>query len=76
VGGGSPGNEPLRVFEGGRIDRRIPTGAQGVFACMLGGGRRQTRFVCTNTDSGPETAQRKEGRIETTRVAVTGAGLP
>ena len=43
---------------------------------MLGGGRRRTLFVCTNTDSGPETAQRKEGRIETTRVAVTGAGLP
>ena len=70
------GNEPLRIVEGGRIDRRISTGAQGTFACMLGGGRRRTLFVCTNTDSGPETAQRKEGRIETIRVAVTGAGLP
>ena len=70
------GNAVLRVFEGGRVGRRISTGSRGAFACMLGGDDRRTLFVCTNIGSGPETAQRKEGRIETIRVEVPGAGLP
>ena len=36
----------------------------------------QIRFVLTNTGSGPAMAQKKEGRIETARVDVPGAGLP
>jgi hypothetical protein len=43
---------------------------------MLGGPDRHTLFVLTNTRSGPAMAQKTDGRIETYRVDVPGAGLP
>jgi sugar lactone lactonase YvrE len=66
----------LRVREGGRVEERVPTGDRHAFACMLGGADRRTLFVCTCTGSGPAMAEKREGRIETVRVAVPGAGLP
>jgi sugar lactone lactonase YvrE len=65
----------LRVHDGGRRSREIPAG-RGAYACMLGGPDRRTLFICTNTGSGPQAATRTDGRIETTRVDVPGAGLP
>jgi sugar lactone lactonase YvrE len=67
----------LRVRAGGRIEQRIPTGDdRHAFACMLGGPDRRTLFVCTCTGSGPAMADKRDGRIETVRVDVPGAGLP
>jgi sugar lactone lactonase YvrE len=70
------GNRVLRVFEGGRIAREVSTGERGAYACMLGGGDRQTLYVCTSTGSGPAMAEKRDGRIEYVRVDVPGAGLP
>lgn len=70
------GNRVLRVFEGGRIADTILTGSLAAFACMLGGDDRRTLFVCTNSGSGPDMVHKRDGRIETVRVAVPGAGLP
>jgi sugar lactone lactonase YvrE len=70
------GPEVLRVFEGGRIAERVSTGDRFAFACMLGGADRRTLFVLTNTGSGPAAAAKTDGRVETVRVAVPGAGLP
>lgn len=69
-------NVVFRVHEGGRRSRAIPTGDRGAYACMLGGDDRRTLFVCTNTISGPKAAERTDGRIETIRVEVPGAGWP
>ena len=66
----------LRVFDGGRVDRTISTGERSTFACMLGGDDRRTLFVLTNTGSGPQMAEKRDGRIEAVRVDVPGAGLP
>ena len=70
------GNRAIRVFDGGRIERTISTGAQGCYACMLGGEDRRTLFLCTSSGSGPAMAQKRDGRIEFIRVDVPGAGLP
>jgi len=70
------GNRVIRVFEGGRIDQAISTGEQNAFACMLGGERRTTLFVCTSTGSGSGMAEKNDGRIEYVEVNVPGAGLP
>ena len=70
------GNRVVRVFEGGRIDRTIPTDGRGAFACMLGGDDRRTLYVCTNSGSGPAMATKADGRIEAIEVEVPGAGLP
>ncbi len=70
------GHHVLRVFDGGRIERRIATGERIAFACMLGGEDRRTLFLCTSTGSGPAMAQKTDGAIETIRVDVPGAGLP
>ncbi len=70
------GNRVVRVFEGGRIERTVLTGAQGAFACMLGGEDRRTLFICTCSGSGPTVADKRGGRIEFARVEVPGAGLP
>ncbi len=70
------GNRVIRVFEGGRIERAVSTGAQGAFACMLGGDGRRTLFICTSSGSGPAMASKRDGRIEFARVDVPGAGLP
>jgi sugar lactone lactonase YvrE len=70
------GKRVIRVFEGGQIVQTISTGAQGAYACMLGGNDRHTLFVCTSSDSGPQQADKRDGRIEVVRVDVPGAGLP
>lgn len=69
-------NEVVRVREGGELLDRISTGERGAYACMLGGEDRRTLFVCTNTTSGPEAAEARQGRIEHVRVEVAGAGWP
>lgn len=70
------GRAVIRVIEGGRIDRTISTGEQHSFACMLGGDDRRTLFICTSSGSGPDVATKRDGRIETIRVEVPGAGWP
>jgi sugar lactone lactonase YvrE len=70
------GNRVIRVHEGGAISQTISTGAQGAFACMLGGDDRRTLFICTSSGSGPQQAAKRDGRIEVVRVDVPGAGLP
>ena len=70
------GDAVLRVFEGGRIAQKVPTGERRSFACMLGGDDRRTLFVVTNVGSGPAIAEKRAGRIETVQVDVPGAGLP
>ena len=66
----------LRVFEGGRVDREIPLGPRGAYACALGGPGRRTLFILTNTSSGPAMASKRDGRIEAIEVDVPGAGWP
>jgi sugar lactone lactonase YvrE len=70
------GRRVLRVLPGGRIAQAVDTGERRSFACMLGGPDRRTLFVITNTGSGPAMAEKSDGRIETIRVDVPGAGLP
>lgn len=70
------GKRVIRVFEGGRIAQTISTGTQGCYACMLGGADRRTLFLCTSSGSGPQMAEKRDGRIEFTRVEVAGTGLP
>jgi len=70
------GNRVIRVFESGRIERTISTGAQGAYACMLGGEDRRILFICTSSGTGPAMATKRDGRIEFVRVDVPGAGLP
>jgi len=70
------GHDVARVLDGGRIAQRIGVGERSVFACMLGGADRRTLFLCTSTGSGPAMAEKTDGRIETVRVDVPGAGLP
>ncbi len=66
-----------RVFEGGRIEHRIDLAeGRGAFACMLGGADGRTLFICSCTGSGPAAATKMDGRIETIRVDVPGAGWP
>ncbi len=69
-------NETIRVLEGGVVTDRISTGEMGSFACMLGGSKRRTLFICTCLQSGPDTAALRSGRIETVEVTVPGAGWP
>jgi len=66
----------LRVLDGGRIADTISTGTHNTYACMLGGGDRRTMFICTCLGFGPGQASKRDGRIETVRVDVPGAGLP
>jgi sugar lactone lactonase YvrE len=70
------GHDVLRVFDGGRVERRIGVGERSVFACMLGGPDRRTLFLCTSTGSGPAMAHKTDGRIEFVPVDVPGAGRP
>lgn len=70
------GGRVVRVFEGGRVARTVATAPRGSYACMLGGADRRTLFVLTNSGSGPAAAERRDGRVETIRVDVPGAGLP
>ncbi len=70
------GKRVIRVLDGGRIAETISTGSQGCYACMLGGADRRTLFLCTSSGSGPQMAEKRDGRIEFTRVEVPGVGLP
>ena len=70
------GNAALRVLEGGEITHRVET-EQGCYACMLGGEDGRTLFLVTAPDSHPDRAGGSaQGRIDTVRVEVPGAGLP
>jgi sugar lactone lactonase YvrE len=66
----------VRVLEGGKVTHDLDLGDRAAYACMLGGRDRRTLYVITNTGSGPDMAKRRDGRIETMRVDVPGAGLP
>ncbi|MFT4066971.1 SMP-30/gluconolactonase/LRE family protein [Paraburkholderia sp.] len=71
------GKRVLRVFEGGRIEREITfEPGRGAYTCALGGPRRRTLYIVTNTSSGPQMAQLRECCIETVEVDVPGAGWP
>jgi sugar lactone lactonase YvrE len=70
------GHEVFRVFDGGRVARRIGVGERSVFACMLGGPDRRILFLCTCTGSGPAMAEKTDGRIELVPVDVPGARRP
>lgn len=65
----------FRVLEGGEITDRIELDLN-CFACMLGGEDRRTLYLITAPTSGDRAAATRNGRIETTRVAVPGVGLP
>lgn len=71
------GCEVVRVADGGRVLQRISTGAEGAFACVLGGDDGRTLFVCTYSEatsmnpSGPPV-----GRIVAARVDVPSGGSP
>jgi sugar lactone lactonase YvrE len=70
------GRRVLRVLEGGKITANLDLAPRGAYACMLGGADRRTLFVVTNSASGPATAGKRDGRIETMRVDVPGVGWP
>lgn len=71
------GHDVIRVRDGGAVAETIGVGSdRTVFACMLGGDDRRALFLCTSTGSGPAMAEKTDGKIETMRVAVPGAGLP
>jgi len=70
------GNRTVRVKDGGEITDTVPTGSRGCYACMLGGQDRRTLFILTNSGSGPAAAEKSDGKVETLRVSVPGAGLP
>lgn len=66
----------VRVAEGGAELDRVET-EQGCYACMLGGPDRTTLFLLTAATSEPvAAAETCSARVETTTVAVGGAGLP
>ncbi len=70
------GRAALRVLESGEITHRVET-EQHCFAVMLGGDDRRTLFLVTAPGSHPDEVQGQgQGRIETVRVEVPGAGLP
>ncbi|GMQ85905.1 MAG: SMP-30/gluconolactonase/LRE family protein [Acidimicrobiia bacterium] len=70
-------SEFVRVLEGGEVTDRVPVPGKWAVACMLGGRQRTTLYLCTVATSMAEMLEGKsEGFIETTEVAVPGAGLP
>ncbi len=70
------GNYVVRVQEGGEVTQRINT-SNRAFACMLGAPDRLTMFVMTAGTTNPAEARiTRNGRIETFRVKMPGAGLP
>src|SRR5262249_59234059 len=69
-------NEVLRVREGGEVAERIRVATQAI-ACMLGGPKRTTLFVCTSESLLAEDCRAKRSaKIEVVEVSVPGAGLP
>jgi sugar lactone lactonase YvrE len=68
--------EVLRVREGGEVTERIRVATQAI-ACMLGGPRRTTLFVCTSESlMGDDCRAKRSAKIEVVEVEVPGAGLP
>jgi sugar lactone lactonase YvrE len=66
----------LRVFEGGKIDAKVPTGRHAI-ACVLGGEDRKTLYICTSEAISEEDClSKKSNQIVTLRVDVPGAGVP
>ena len=71
------GCEVVRVADGGRVLDRISTGAEGAFACTLGGDGGRTLFVCTYSEAASaDPAGPAVGRIVATQVAVPSGGSP
>jgi sugar lactone lactonase YvrE len=69
-------NEVIRVREGGQVTERIRVATQAI-ACMLGGPKRTTLFVCTSESLQAEDCRAKRSaKIEVVEVSVPGAGLP
>jgi len=66
----------LRVLDGGRIERTIPTGTRFAFACMLGDDDRRTLFLLTGTGFSGAAIKSRTGSIVITTVDVPGAGWP
>jgi sugar lactone lactonase YvrE len=73
---GASTHHVVRVREGGTVTHDLDLGARSAYACMLGGADRRTLFVITNSSSDPSIAEKRDGRIETMRVDIPGAGLP
>jgi sugar lactone lactonase YvrE len=68
--------EVVRVREGGEVAERIRVATMAI-ACMLGGPRRSTLFVCTSESLPAEECRAKHSaKIEVVEVEVPGAGLP
>ena len=66
----------LRVRQGGEVTDRIEVSTVP-YACMLGGPDGRTLFIVTAKTSNPKQAKAQmNGRIETIKVAVPGAGRP
>ncbi|MDI2124518.1 SMP-30/gluconolactonase/LRE family protein [Yinghuangia seranimata] len=69
----------VRVLPGGEVTDAIELGDERrAIACVLGGPERRTLFMVTAETLGdPDTSRAlRAGRIETTEVAVAGAGTP
>ena len=66
----------LRVLEGGEVTDVVTVDRRGAYACMLGGPRRSTLFVCAADASNPAETATMRGAIEVCEVDVPGAGLP
>ena len=68
--------EVLRVREGGDVTDRVRVASQAI-ACMLGGPKRTTLFVCTAESlQAEECRAKRNAKIEVVEVSVPGAGLP
>lgn len=71
------GNRVVRMAPGGEILENLSTGAQGAFACTLGGPDGRTLFICVAPDFHEHARQAaREAAIWTTTVSVPGAGRP
>ena len=70
-------HEFLRMERGGNITDRVSTGERHAIACVLGGPERRTLFCVTAATLSIRAARLgATGRVETVRVAVSGAGTP
>jgi sugar lactone lactonase YvrE len=66
----------VRVREGGEVTATVEC-SQHAYACMLGGEDRRTLFIMTSGSSDRfEIAEKTDGRIESVKVDVAGAGTP
>ncbi len=65
----------FRVVDGGEVTDEMEL-ELNCFACMLGGEDRRTLYMVNAPSSRPEKGAAPQGRIETVRVEIPGAGLP